>query len=114
MAFANVFNQNAFGRNPPTVILLDPPNALAPKVRLVCKGLWSAHRFLPYPTPAAAEKPGVVSFDVQSLFPVSELESCDHGTITAMKVTPDTATGLPGFRQKSRSPPGAHTSEFAT
>ena len=101
------------------IVFLSPSNTLTREERLkFAKGLNQPVVVFLTPTLAAAEKPGVVSFDVQYFMPMYEVELCGHGTIAAAKVILDSAINLPGLGQESWSPTfpprEAHTVEFIT
>ena len=118
-AIANAFSHETFGGNPATIVFLDPSNTLTQEERLkFAKGLNQPIVVFLTPTPTAAGKQGVVSFDVQYFVPTSEVVLCGHGTIAAMKVILESATDSPGFGQGGQFPvfssPETHTVEFTT
>ena len=118
-AIANAFSQEAFGGNPAAIVFLDPPDALTREERLkFAKGFNQPAVLFLTPTSAAAEKPGVVSFDVQYFTPASEIALCGHGTAAALKVILDSATDSPGFGRAGLFPafssPETHSVEFTT
>ena len=116
---ANAFSQDAFGGNPATIVFLDSSNTLTQEERLkFSKAINQPIVVFLTPAPAVANKPGVVSFDIQYFVPMYEVQLCGHGTVAAMKAILDSATDLPGFGQENKFPafssPDTHTAEFIT
>ena len=118
-ATVNAFTRDPFGGNPATVIFLNLPGKLTKEECLkFARGSGQPVVTFLVPTSCPAEKPGVISFDIQYFTPRREFEPCGHGTIAAMKVVLDSATnsldfGL-GIQFPAFASPETHTVEFTT
>jgi len=118
-AIANSFTQDRFGGNPAAIVFLDPSNTLTREERQqFAKGFGQPIVVYLTPTPPPAQKPWVVSFDIQHFVANYEVDLCGHGSIAASEVVFGSATNSPGFGEGSQFPafcsPETHTLEFTT